>query len=261
VNDLNVCNHLSSKVAGSFKIYKGYAERFEAKPPGLMGFGQNALAEVPHPPDWPPVWASSPGLAPWPRCGEQFSGDCWLLDRTSILTHGIDCGLKGFSVSAHPVSGYVWKTECPFDAEYAAAICRQIAEGKTLTAICREGQEADPTFPSRGLVVDWTLRYPEFAQEYNLARRKQLFAYVDEIIDIADNTPVIPGRTHQQKLRIEARQWVLTKLNPEIFGDKLTINHTSTELPMDDAKETVRAYQRLLEGGGSVIQPPTIDAE
>jgi hypothetical protein len=217
-----------------------------------MGFCQNAMVEAARPPGLAPLATLWRAIFPvvvrrWTRP---------LISHTVMVVI-----LKGFSVPAHPVSGYVWRTECPFDAEYAASICRQIAEGKTLTAICREGQEADPTFPSRGLVVDWTLRYPEFAQEYNLARRKQLFAYVDEIIDIADNTPVIPGRTHQQKLRIEARQWVLTKLNPEIFGDKLTINHTNTELPMDDAKETVRAYQKLLEGGGTVIQPPTIDAE
>jgi hypothetical protein len=46
VNDLNVCNHLSSKAGGNFKIYKGYAERFGAKSPGLMGFGQNAMDEA-----------------------------------------------------------------------------------------------------------------------------------------------------------------------------------------------------------------------
>jgi hypothetical protein len=28
------------------KIYKGYAERFGAKPPGLVGFGQNAMDEA-----------------------------------------------------------------------------------------------------------------------------------------------------------------------------------------------------------------------
>lgn len=77
-----------------------------------------------------------------------------------------------------------------------------------------------------------------FSDRYARARDLQLEAYADEIIDIADNAKndwmernggednqswVLNGEHVQRsRLRSDNRKWILSRLKPEQYGDKLT---------------------------------------
>src|SRR6185369_3274901 len=80
-----------------------------------------------------------------------------------------------------------------YTPDLAEVILRGLAEGKTLTSICRAGG-----MPNRTTVaVDWTARYPEFDSAYARARQQGYEVLADELRDISD-TPKIGTKTVQK---------------------------------------------------------------
>ena len=98
----------------------------------------------------------------------------------------------------------------------AGAICKRISEGESLRAICR-----DPDMPSEGTVRGWAREDRDgFGSRYRLARELQLDHWADVIIDIADEGDRDP---RDRQVRIEARKWVMSKLGPRRYGDRLLV--------------------------------------
>jgi hypothetical protein len=98
----------------------------------------------------------------------------------------------------------------------ADTICRRIAEGESLRAICR-----DPEIPSEGAIRGWAREDRDgFGSRYRLARELQLDHWADVIIDIADDGDRDP---RDRQIRIEARKWIMSKLAPRKYGDRLLV--------------------------------------
>ncbi len=88
----------------------------------------------------------------------------------------------------------------------------------------------------------WLSRNPRFADQYARAREALVESWADEIIDIADDgtTDYITkvGRNgaeyeavdqehiQRSRLRVDARRWLLSKLNPGQYGDHMEVEHT-----------------------------------
>lgn len=119
-----------------------------------------------------------------------------------------------------------------YSAELAALICGRIAEGESLRQICR-----DDAMPGISTVMQWLAAKPEFVEQYARAREAQQDAWADEILEIADDGRndwiireegeaggVISNQEHIQrsKLRVDARKWLMSKLAPKKYGDKVT---------------------------------------
>jgi|ADGO01.1.fsa_nt_gi hypothetical protein len=70
-----------------------------------------------------------------------------------------------------------------------------------------------------------------FLHQYARAREMQADLLADEMIEIADNNTgddaafVGINRIHRDKLRIESRKWIASKLKPKKYGDKVEMNH------------------------------------
>lgn len=110
-----------------------------------------------------------------------------------------------------------------------------LAENKSLRAVCKgEGM------PSCQRVLAW-LEDPEkadFAEQYTRTRARAYEQMADEIIEISDSgendtyiddngmaktdTDVIA----RSKLRVDSRKWLLSKMLPKVFGDKLDLKHS-----------------------------------
>lgn len=113
--------------------------------------------------------------------------------------------------------------------DIAVAICKRLACGESLRAIC-----SDDDMPDRSTVYDWLFRMPDFADQYTRAREEQAETMADDIVAIADETIndwIITERGNEvvnteaiarSKLRVEARKWVAAKLKPKKYGDKIT---------------------------------------
>lgn len=90
-----------------------------------------------------------------------------------------------------------------YDQKTAMRICDELALGKSLRSICER-----ENMPDRATVYRWREAHPEFRDHYARARAIQIYSYVDEIIDIADNFPDLK----RAKLMTSARRWTLGRL-------------------------------------------------
>ncbi len=112
----------------------------------------------------------------------------------------------------------------------AAKICRRLAEGESLRAIC-----ADKAMPAISTVMGWLFdgNHNGFSEQYARAREAQAEVRADEIVDIADDDTndftadkdgkLVANNEHIQRsrLRVDARKWIAAKLLPKRYGDKL----------------------------------------
>lgn len=103
-----------------------------------------------------------------------------------------------------------------YDEAIAERLCRRLAEGETLLAICGEAG-----MPARRTVYDWLDAQPDFRARYREARRRQLESWAEEIVTLADGLAEgdreAAGRV---KLRIEVRQWLIQRLAPRVEGEE-----------------------------------------
>ena len=95
-------------------------------------------------------------------------------------------------------------------------ICERIAEGESLRAICKgNGMPAKRTF-LRWVAADETL-----AKQYAEAQVMRAEHYFDEIVEIADKGSD-PAKT---RVQVDARKWVLSRMNPKKYGDRVLNEH------------------------------------
>jgi hypothetical protein len=65
----------------------------------------------------------------------------------------------------------------------------------------------------------------EAAKQYARARARGLDRIAEEIQDIADMVEPEAGATGKAKLQIDSRKWLLSKLAPKKYGDKMDVTH------------------------------------
>lgn len=130
-----------------------------------------------------------------------------------------------------------------YTKELGKRICSRIALGEMLLHICEEKE-----MPTTSTVYNWLLDDDkrEFLDKYRRARDAQAEKMSEEIIDISDDgtndlmtitkgneTYNVEDRevTNRSKLRVNARQWYLSKVMPKKFGDKLDLTSGGDKLP------------------------------
>ena len=139
------------------------------------------------------------------------------------------------------------------DIEKFEQVCNKIESGMSLRKI----------FSSEDSPMSNTLFYRLIKENKELneryARAKEIYAdsIFDEIIEISDHssedhTPFTGGNVIQRdRLKVDARKWILSKLEPKKYGDKLDIdanvNQNIIKLlnvdPLSDASNDNRTSQ------------------
>ena len=121
-----------------------------------------------------------------------------------------------------------------FTQEVADRIFDLMANGETLTAICRLNG-----MPSCRTVQRWCHKYPEFAVGYQRARElladALLYSVGGASVDGKGRQVTDWQNVQRSKLRVDARKWVAAKLAPHKYSDRVT--HAGTP----DAPIEVRA--------------------
>lgn len=107
-----------------------------------------------------------------------------------------------------------------FSPELFDRICERMANGESLRAICK-GKD----MPNKRTVLRWLECNEKLADQYSEAQNLRAEHYFDEIIDIADSK-ADPQKT---RVQIDARKWVLSRMNPKKYGDKFTQELTGTD--------------------------------
>ena len=133
-------------------------------------------------------------------------------------------------------------------------ICERLALGESMRSICSKKD-----MPGRRTVLRWLAKHDEFRDLHAEARQLQADYHFDEILDIADDatndfmvreradgsTETVLNQEHMQRsrLRIEGRKWVLARMSPKKYGDKV-------QLEADGDGGTVAFVMNLHGGDG-----------
>jgi hypothetical protein len=115
-----------------------------------------------------------------------------------------------------------------FTEEMADEICSRIVQGESLNRICK-----DDHMPEVRSVYRWLRSNDAFCQLYARAKEDQADTLADEIQDISDERPMLtimtddetvekldPVGINRNRLRVDARKWIASKLKPKKYGDR-----------------------------------------
>jgi hypothetical protein len=113
-----------------------------------------------------------------------------------------------------------------FNREIADKICERLSQGESLRAIAR-----DEGMPHEATVRGWVLDNVDgFATQYTRARHLQAERWAEEIMEISDTPPPLTGDNKMDhaaiqyhRLRVDTRKWLLSKVLPKVYGDKLEL--------------------------------------
>lgn len=138
-------------------------------------------------------------------------------------------------------------TDWPLDdPTFASTVCEQLTAGLPLTRILEALGESTERF--------WSLhaRDVEFRDRVFLARSMGVERLADEILEIAEER----SDPRHRNVRIEVRKWLLSKLLPRRYGERVDVNVTQTK-PVEEctdeelhARLAAIAARRAGEPGG-----------
>lgn len=127
-----------------------------------------------------------------------------------------------------------------FNQQIADKICIELASGMSL----REIASAED-MPGQSTIYQWLQRHAEFAEQYARAREAQAEHWADEILEIADDgsndwmerqnrdgstyEAVNAEHINRSRLRVDSRKWLMSKLAPKKYGDKVDLTHTGKD--------------------------------
>ena len=112
-------------------------------------------------------------------------------------------------------------------------VCSQIEKGRALRNVLK-----DENMPSTSTFYQWFDNNEDKAKQYARATEVRADIIFDDILSIADENTndtfvndngieVVNNDVIQRsRLRIDARKWVLSKLNPKKYGDKIQQEHS-----------------------------------
>ncbi len=126
-------------------------------------------------------------------------------------------------------------------------ILDQIANGRTLTSIV-----AEPDMPSYAWCTLQLRNNPQLKERYAEAVDSRVEFMAQQFIDLADS-PIPEGLdgtaqsawVQQLKLKLWARTWIMSKLKPRKYGERLDVSVTNTHISITEALK--QAETRLID--------------
>lgn len=129
-----------------------------------------------------------------------------------------------------------------YTQELADNICEQLALGYSLRTVCK----ADG-MPAIASIFNWFRSQPGFLEQYEKAKQESTDAMAEDLLDIADNGTndwmesedrfgnigwKLNGENIQRsRLRADTRKWLMAKMKPKKYGDKLDVTSDGKALP------------------------------
>lgn len=110
-----------------------------------------------------------------------------------------------------------------YSKRIATKICAALYDGEVLSEICKR----------KGMVSERTVRrwlasgdYPDLCHAYARADIARSYIWAEEAISIPDSL-VGTGASNEEiqlaKLRVDTRKWMLSKIRPEKYGDRIEV--------------------------------------
>ena len=149
-----------------------------------------------------------------------------------------------------------------YTQELADLICEELALGKSMRSVCTE-----ESMPAMSTVFKWLREIKEFSEQYEKAKQEATDAMAEDLLHIAD-TPVLgeikttkPDGTVEikqdemlghRRLQIDTRKWLMAKMKPKKYGEKLDVTTDGKALPTPImGGSSVRKDDSLQQNSGS----------
>jgi len=152
-----------------------------------------------------------------------------------------------------------------YTPELADKICARLAQGESLRTVTKSED-----LPCAATVFNWLRIHDEFLEQYERAKQESADALADEVLDIADNGmndwmeyhdkegncigwKLNGEHVQRSRLRIDTRKFLMSKMKPKKYGDKITNEHVgeiniNNKVTVEEAKELDLAKLREIAG-------------
>nr|WP_247997002.1 hypothetical protein [Brucella tritici] len=81
--------------------------------------------------------------------------------------------------------------------------------------------------PDKSTVFRWLSKHEVFRDQYARAQEDRTAAMAEELLDIADFEDKEDAQ--RAKLRIDTRKWLMSKMAPKKYGDKVVNEHSGPD--------------------------------
>lgn len=128
-----------------------------------------------------------------------------------------------------------------YSEKLANELCARLALGLSLRTVCKASD-----MPAVRTVFNWLGKHEDFVQQYTRAKEASADAMAEEILYITD-TPKLGRETTvkpdggvetkkgdmlgHRKLQVDTRKWLMAKLQPKKYGDKLDMTTNGKDFP------------------------------
>ena len=121
--------------------------------------------------------------------------------------------------------------------ELINTICKEMAKGRSLRSVLR-----DEGMPHHTTFFSWIDDNKERLAQYARAREDRADSIFEDMFDIADSQQkdvitledgkevVNHDVIQRARLRVDTRKWILSKMQPKKYGDKLEVEQTNKGL-------------------------------
>lgn len=113
-----------------------------------------------------------------------------------------------------------------YTQEIADKICEELSMGNSLRTVC-----AASDMPAIRSVFYWMRTNKSFLQQYTRAKEESSDALAEEIQDIADEVLEDKEAINKARLRIDTRKFIMAKMKPKKYGDKVDLTTNGKDLP------------------------------
>lgn len=124
-----------------------------------------------------------------------------------------------------------------YSDDIASQICALVSEGNSLRKICLE----ETGMPDAATVYRWLAKHEAFRDNYAKAQADRAAYFAEEIVEISDDSSgdffevgegrIAPNSTAvaRDKLKVDTRKWLMARMDPKRYGDKVTQEHTGPD--------------------------------
>lgn len=128
-----------------------------------------------------------------------------------------------------------------YTQEIADKICEGVTLGDSIRTVCKPDH-----MPAISTFYRWLREHDEFQKQYARACEERTEAMSEDILDIADNGSndwmevqygdrefwKLNGEALQRsRLRVDTRKWLMAKMKPKKYGDKIDMTTNGKDLP------------------------------
>ena len=152
------------------------------------------------------------------------------------------------------------KPTVPYSDDIADAIIARLEAGESLNSIC-----STDDMPNQAAVYKWAAEMPDsFGQRYVRAREIGYLKMADELEALADGTALgerryEPGVVQRHRLQVDTRRWILQKMLPKVFGDRVDVTSDGKPLAAASDLDIAKALAHVL--APALPAPEVIEAE